>query len=199
MRRRHLIALALLAPIVEASAAVTLVRVDTEMGAFVIAVDSAVAPVTVANFLAHVDAGQLDGGSVYRIVTLSNQPPQTKHRIEVVQWGRKQGDDTPAPLPPIAHETTAQTGLKHRDMTVSMARSTPGSASAEFFICIGDQPSLDFGGGRNPDGQGFAAFGQVVAGQDVVRAIHARGGAEQFLEPTLAVRKVSRTTSRSPS
>lgn len=168
-------------------------HVETALGAFVIAVDPAVAPITTANYLAHVDAGHLDGGAVYRIVTLANQPPETKHKIEVVQWGMNLPDAKPPPLPPIAHETTRETGLRHLDGTVSMARSVPGSAAAEFFICIGDQPALDFGGMRNPDGQGFAAFGRVVEGMAVVRALHAQGRAQQFLaEPirVLAVRRV---------
>jgi peptidyl-prolyl cis-trans isomerase A (cyclophilin A) len=77
-------------------------------------------------------------------------------------------------LPPVAPETTAQTGRRHVDGTVSLARAEPGTGSAQyFFICIGDQPALDFGGTRNPDGQGFAAFGRVVRGMDVVRRIHA--------------------------
>jgi len=198
MQRRHLIAGPMLAWMSDLAAAETLVRVETPLGAFVIAVDPARAPVTVANFLAYVDAGQLDGGSVYRIVNLANQTPQTKHRIEVVQWGMNLPDNQPPPRPAIAHETTRQTGLKHLDMTVSMARNAPGTAAAEFFICIGDQPSLDFGGGRNPDGQGFAAFGQVVSGQDAVRAIHARGGAEQFLKQPIAIGKVARTLQRNP-
>jgi peptidyl-prolyl cis-trans isomerase A (cyclophilin A) len=71
-------------------------------------------------------------------------------------------------LPPIAHETTRQTGLRHLDGTVSMARAQPGTANSEFFVCVGDQPALDFGGGRQPDGQGFAAFGRVVEGMDVI-------------------------------
>ena len=167
-------------------------RVETDLGAFVIEVDSEVAPLTVANYLAYVDGRFLDGGSVYRVVTLQNQAPDTRHRIEVVQWGMNLTDGRAPPLPPIAHETTRDTGLRHRDGTVSMARSTPGSAAAEFFICIGDQPELDFGGGRNPDGQGFAAFGRVVAGQDVVRAFHSRGQASQYLAPPIAVRSVRR-------
>jgi peptidyl-prolyl cis-trans isomerase A (cyclophilin A) len=79
-----------------------------------------------------------------------------------------------------------------------MARSTPGSAASEFFICIGDQPELDCGGGRNPDGQGFAAFGRVVAGQDVVRALHAKGQATQYLAPPIGVRSVRRIAGGSP-
>jgi peptidyl-prolyl cis-trans isomerase A (cyclophilin A) len=98
----------------------------------------------------------------------------------------------PPPLPPIAHETTQQTGLRHLDGTVSMARAQPGTATAEFFVCIGAQPALDFGGGRNPDGQGFAAFGRVVEGMDVVRALHARGEADQYLARPIAIRSVRR-------
>ena len=167
-------------------------RVETALGAFVVETRSAVAPITVANYLAHVDGGFLDGGWVYRLVTLANQAPDTAHKIEVVQWGRNQPENKAPPFPPIAHETTRQTGLRHRDGTVSMARSTPGSASAEFFICIGDQPALDFGGGRNPDGQGFAAFGQVVEGMDVVRRLHAQAKPEQFLKEPIPVLRVRR-------
>lgn len=195
MQRRLLLSLppvALLATRRVAAAPALRTRVETALGAFVIAVDPQVAPVTVANFLAYVDARHLDGGAIYRIVTLANQTPETKHKIEVVQWGMNTPDDKPAPFAPIVHETTRQTGLRHRDGTVSMARNGPGTATAEFFICIGDQPELDFGGGRNPDGQGFAAFGQVVEGMDVVRALHARGQAKQFLPEPIRVTRVRR-------
>ena len=167
-------------------------RVETEAGGFVVEVDPEVAPITVAHYLAHVDRGLLDGGTVYRVVTLANQSPETRHKIEVVQWGRNQPDDRPPPLPPIAHETTRQTGLRHLDGTVSMARAAPGSANAEYFVCVGDQPELDFGGGRNPDGLGFAAFGRVVEGMAGVRALHARGEADQYLAQPIRVRSVRR-------
>ena len=167
-------------------------RVVTGLGTFDIEVDTAVAPVTVANYLAYVDRRLLDKASVYRVVTLANQPPDTRFRIEVVQWGLDLSDDTAPPLPRIVHETTRDTGLRHLDGTVSMARSQPGTATSEFFICIGDQPSLDFGGGRNPDGQGFAAFGRVVSGRDVVRALHAKGEAEQRLAAPIAIASVRR-------
>lgn len=167
-------------------------RVQTALGDFVIAVDPAVAPLTVANYLRYVDGRHLDGGAVYRLVSLANQSADTAHTIEVVQWGMNLPDEQPAPFAPIPHETTRETGLRHRDGTVSMARNAPGSATAEFFICIGEQPALDFGGGRNPDGQGFAAFGQVVEGMAVVRAVHARAGAEQFLPTPIPVRSVRR-------
>ncbi|MEQ1684375.1 MAG: peptidylprolyl isomerase [Burkholderiaceae bacterium] len=169
-----------------------LTRVETALGAFVIAVDTARAPVTVANYLAYVDQRWLDGGKVYRIVTPANQPADTPHKIEVVQWGMDLPDEKAPPLPPIEHETTQQTGLLHRNGTVSMARSTPGTAASEYFICIGDQPALDFGGGRNPDGLGFAAFGQVVEGMAVVQAIYRKAQAEQYLKTPIAVRSVRR-------
>jgi peptidyl-prolyl cis-trans isomerase A (cyclophilin A) len=195
MKRRTVLALpaAALLPLRAQAAAASVVRtrVDTEIGAFVIEVDMAVAPVTVANYLAYVDRRLLDQARVYRVVTLANQPADTRFRIEVVQWGLDRPDDD-SPLPAIAHETTRETGLLHLDGTVSMARSRPGSAASEFFICIGDQPALDFGGGRNPDGQGFAAFGKVVSGQDVVRALHAKGEASQRLSKPIAIRSVRR-------
>lgn len=169
-----------------------LTRVSTALGDFVIAVDPRVAPLTVANYLAYVDAKDLDGGAVYRVVTPDNQP-QSKVKIEVVQWGMNPPEGQPARRPPIAHETTKDTGLRHLDGTVSMARLGPGTASSEFFICIGEQPELDFGGRRNPDGQGFAAFGQVVDGMATVRRLHAQGRPDdQYLKPPIAVSRVRR-------
>ena len=201
LNRRELLALSAQAPLAlllpfgvhaASPAQLVLTEVETELGTFVMAVDPAKAPVTVANYLAYVDASHLDSASVYRIVTTANQSPETRHKIEVVQWGLNTPAGQASPLPPIAHETTQQSGLKHLDGTVSMARTAPGTASSEFYICIGAQPELDFGGRRNPDGQGFAAFGQVTAGMDVVRSLHARGQASQYVQPPLAIRSVRR-------
>lgn len=196
MRRRSVLLLPALAVAATrpraAPAQAVRTRVATGLGSFVIEVDPEVAPVTVAHYLAHVDRGLLDGGAVYRIVTLANQAPETRHKIAVVQWGMNRPDDKPPPLPPIVHETTRQSGLRHLDGTVSMARAQPGSATAEYFVCVGDQPELDFGGGRNPDGLGFAAFGRVVDGMDVIRALHSRGEADQYLAQPIRVRSVRR-------
>ena len=192
MQRRQLITLAALPLVAQAAPTTVRTRVDTPLGPFVIEVDTAVAPMTVANYLAYVDAHELDRVWVYRLVNMANQP-QSAHKIEVVQWGLNLKDDAPPLRPAIAHETTKQTGLRHRDGTVSMARGAPGTATAEFFICIGEQPELDFGGRRNPDGQGFAAFGQVVQGMEVVRALHGRAGAEQWLASPIAIGPVRRT------
>ncbi len=164
------------------------VLIRTELGDILIEVDEAKAPITAANFLRYVDAGLYDGAVFHRAVTLENQPNDAI-RIEVIQGAILPNDKT---FPPITHETTDQTGLKHRDGTVSMARSRPGTASSSFFICINDQPELDFGGRRNPDGQGFAAFGKVLAGMDVARAIQARPGEGQNLTPPVRILSVRR-------
>lgn len=125
------------------------------------------APITAGNFLNLVDNGQLDGGSFYRVVTYDNDKGSPK--IEVIQGGR--GDASEGEIDAIDHETTERTGILHTNGVISMARGGVGTATSEFFIVIGDQPGLDYGESRNPDGQGFAAFGKVVRGMDIVRKI----------------------------
>lgn len=90
-------------------------------------------------------------------------------------------------LPRVPHETTAQTGIKHTDGVISLAREEPGSAGSEFFICIGNQPGLDFGGKNNPDGQGYAAFGKVMEGMDIVRKIYRLPEEDQYFEPPVPI------------
>lgn len=142
---------------------------ETEAGTIQVELYPEAAPLTVANFLMYVDRGAYDGAAFYRNVRPENQPNPVK--IEVIQGGLAQvlNVDT---LPPIPHESTDKTGILHRDGVISMARYEPGTATSEFFICVGDQPDLDFGGQRNPDGFGFAAFGKVIKGMDVVKKIH---------------------------
>jgi peptidyl-prolyl cis-trans isomerase A (cyclophilin A) len=165
--RRHLLALAAILPLTAAGAAPVRVRMVTDLGPIVIELYPDKAPVTVANFLAYADQHLLDGGSFYR--TVSRKYDNHPATISVIQGGLNRDD---SPLPAIAHETTKATRILHTDGVISMARDQPGSAGSEFFICIGDNPALDFGGARNKDGQGFAAFGRVVEGMDVVRKIH---------------------------
>jgi len=148
------------------------------------------APITVSNFLRYVDEQRYDNAAFYRVVAMDNQP-NSDVKIEVIQGGLYD-DDHILMLPPIMHETTMETGIQHLDGTISMARLEPGSASSEFFICINDQPELDFGGKRNPDGQGFAAFGRVVSGMDVVRQIQLLRSAGQMLDDRLIIRSIKR-------
>jgi peptidyl-prolyl cis-trans isomerase A (cyclophilin A) len=135
------------------------------------------APVTAGNFLKLVDEGVYNNNKTtfYRVVRMDNQFGNVK--IEVIQGGLS---DRTA-VEPVPHETTEQTGILHLDGTLSMARSKPGTASSEFFICIGDQPELNFGGKRNPDGAGFAAFGRVVEGMNVVKKIQQKKDKDQYL------------------
>ena len=161
------------------------VAFETTQGKIIVAVDTVHAPVTSRNFLRYIDGHFYDGGHFFRTVREDNQATDPVH-IAVVQVAadpaRLHDQFAPVPL-----ERTTTTGLHHLNGTVSMARNVPNSATSSFFICIGDQPALDFGGARNADGQGFAAFGRVVDGMDVVRAIwhaHADG---QRLTPPVAI------------
>lgn len=164
------------------------VLIKTELGEITVEIEEARAPVTSANFLRYVDAGLYNGSVFHRTVTLNNQPDDIV-LIEVIQGGILAPERS---FPPIPHETTETTGLKHVDGAISMARSRPGSATSSFFICINDQPELDFGGRRNPDGQGFAAFGRVVSGMDVVHKIHEHPAEGQSLKPPVGILSVIR-------
>jgi len=143
------------------------VFMKTTLGDIELVVYPEQAPLTAGNFLRLVDGGHLDGGGFYRTVSPDND--NGSPIISVIQGGL---GDAEGPFEPIDHETTEDTELLHVDGAISMARGDVGTASTEFFICIGAQPALDFGAERNPDGQGFAVFGWVVNGMDVVNAIH---------------------------
>jgi peptidyl-prolyl cis-trans isomerase A (cyclophilin A) len=162
---------------------VRVVVLRTPQGPIEVEVDVARAPRTAANFLRYVEAGRYDGGVFHRTVRPDNQPGNAV-KIEVVQAGAAPG---PPDFEPILLERTNRTGLRHLDGTVSMARDGPDTATSDFFICIGDQPELDFGGRRNPDGQGFAAFGRVRRGMEVVRAIQAAPADGQHLTPPVKI------------
>ncbi len=159
------------------------VLIQTSLGDFEVEIYQKHAPITAANFLRYVAEGRFKGATFYRTVRMDNQPDNAI-KIEVIQGGLKD-DAHPQSLPPIEHESTAKSGILHKDGVISMARNDPGTASSEFFICIGDQPELDFGGKRNPDGQGFAAFGRVIRGMDVVRKIQNQPATGQWLEPEI--------------
>ena len=189
MRRLLLVSALLLQ---SAGTAPVRVILDTELGSVTVEVDVARAPITAANFLRYVDGGFYDGGRFHRAVR-----PATERRtdvpIQVVQAGINPARRVAA-FPAIPLERTRATGLPHADGAVSMARDGPDSARSDFFLCIGDQPELDFGGRRNADGQGFAAFGRVVDGMDVVKRIQAatvRPGTET-LDPPITILKARR-------
>ncbi|HQR36176.1 MAG TPA: peptidylprolyl isomerase [Blastocatellia bacterium] len=176
----------------QAKASSVRVLIQTELGDIEVELDAKRAPNTTDNFLRYVDAGHYDGGRFHRTVKLNpDNQPNNNIKIEVIQGGvnpekSKQG------FAPIQLERTSVTGLKHKDGTISMARAFADSATSDFFICIGDQPELDFGGKRNSDAQGFAAFGKVVKGMDIVKKIQQSPFKDQALTPPIKIIKVQR-------
>lgn len=149
------------------------------------------APKTVANFLSYVDQNLYDGSLFYRTVKPDNQP-NNETKIEVIQAGLE-FNDTDEEFPPIHHENTQKTGIFHVDGAISMARSDTGTVTSEFFICINNQPELDYGGHRNPDLQGFAAFGKVIEGMNVVRTIQYIPDVNQLLIQPVVIDSIRRT------
>lgn len=183
------------------------IRIETDFGTIHAELFDDEAPITTTNFLHYVDEGLYDHGKFHRTVTAGNNSntnldlgendvysdsvPNDSIAIQVIQGGinNEHADELDGPIP---LERTSETGLSHTDGTLSMARSTPDSAVSDFFICIGDQLSLDFGGMRNPDGQGFAAFGRVTRGMDVVRTIQSQSARGQMLDPVVPILRIER-------
>lgn len=148
----------------------------------ILGIDEECAPLTAANFLAYVDGSHLDDATIYRIVTRENQAAETVHPIKVIRFGSPAPHQNRAPpLPPVPHEPTSQSGLRHLDGTLSLARDAPGSGGHGFFICIGARPELDAGGRRNPDGAGFAAFGKVLSGHEVLGKLVFRAEPTEYM------------------
>ena len=160
----------------------------TEVGNIEVELYPEKAPVTVENFLAYIANGAYEKSTFFRVCTPQNESDR-EIKIEVIQGGNVADSLLMAPIP---IETTDKTGLKHKDGTLSMARLGPHSAQSSFFICIDDQPELDFNGNRNPDGYGFAAFGQVVNGMDVVKAIQSGKEANQYLIHPIEISDIKR-------
>jgi peptidyl-prolyl cis-trans isomerase A (cyclophilin A) len=181
-----------------------IVVLETETGTIALEIETRRAPITAANFMKYVREGFYDGGEFHRAVRPDNEMRKDAP-IQVVQ-ARINPARASAEFPPIRLERTTVTGITHQNATVSMARDVtptspgPDTATSGFFITIGDQPTLDFAGGRSPDGQGFAAFGRVLEGMDVVKRIQMshtppttpatnRAGAGQTLVPTIRIHR----------
>ena len=163
------------------------VVLDTSAGQIVIALDPAAAPASSCNFIGYVVFGDYDGGSFFRTVVRATNTANP-NPIDVIQAATPRGSDD-ASRPPIALERTRDTGLRHLAGTVSMARDGPDTATSSFFIVTQDTPSLNYGDARNPDGQGFAAFGSVIEGLDVARRIQGmQADADEKLTPPVAIR-----------
>jgi peptidyl-prolyl cis-trans isomerase A (cyclophilin A) len=169
-----------------------LVVIETNYGDIYVELYPKQAPITVAAFLKYVDSGYYKNSSFYRVLTEENQSSES-FKSELIQggiWETK--NKLVANLPGIPHENTSKTGILHKNGIISLARTDTGTASTEFFICIGDQHGLDSGGKRNPDGQGFAAFGKVLKGMDVVRKIHQQPEYQENLDPPIPIKNIVR-------
>ncbi len=174
------------APGQDASPCVELV---TEQGRMIITLDPARAPLTAGNFLSYVADGDYLGGSFFRTV-IGRTNTGNPSPIDVIQAATPRGADDDL-RPPVPLERTCDTGLRHLAGTISMARDGPDTATSSFFIVTEDTPSLDFGGARHPDGQGFAAFGRLTEGLDIARRIqHSPANGQELLTPPVVIRGV---------
>jgi peptidyl-prolyl cis-trans isomerase A (cyclophilin A) len=151
------------APAATPAAALPRIVLETSAGRIVVELETVKAPISAANFLKYVDQKKLDGTEFYRAVKAADH-------FGFVQFGANSAPKRL--LPPIAHEPTTQTGLHHTEGTISLARLAPGTGRSEFTISVGDQTrSLDAGQGQPADNLGYAAFGRVVEGMDVIVGI----------------------------
>jgi peptidyl-prolyl cis-trans isomerase A (cyclophilin A) len=161
-------------------------KISTSMGDIFVDLYAKKAPLTVANYMQYVEQNLYDQSSFFRVCNPINEADR-QVKIEVIQGGDVSEEDQ---FLPIEIETTELTGILHKNGTISMARSEPNSATCSFFICIDDQPELDFGGKRNPDGMGFAAFGKVTEGMDVVKKIQMQKDKDQFLISPIMINEI---------
>jgi peptidyl-prolyl cis-trans isomerase A (cyclophilin A) len=166
------------------------VVIETKAGDIEVELYTDKAPKSAGTFLKNVEAGAYENASFYRILNEENQPSDA-YKATLIQGGlwRTKNQDAKA-LPAIPHETTEQTGILHKDGVISLARLEPGTATTEFFICIGDQPGFDFGGTNNPDKQGYAAFGKVVKGMNIVLTIFRRPEYGQSFNPPVPIYRI---------
>src|SRR5450432_1588230 len=168
------------------------IKIETTFGDIIVELYPEKAPKTVAAFLSYIDSGYFKNGSFYRVLKEEDEPSNA-FKSNLIQGGIWQTQyKKQSSLPGIPHETTKQTGVLHKNGAISLARTAPGSANTEFFIVIGDQPAYDYGGSANPDGQGFAAFGTVIEGMDVVKQIHEQPDNQTSFTPPLAISNIVR-------
>lgn len=150
------------------------------------------APVSAGAFLSYIDSGFYKKAAFYRVLNQDNQPSDA-FKAELIQGGIwRTNHKLFVSVPGIKHETTEQTGILHKDGIISLARQEPGTATTEFFICLGDQPGFDYGGENNPDKQGYAAFGKVIKGMNIIKTIYNRPENDQAFTPPVIIYDIIR-------
>ena len=168
---------------------VQMILIKTELWDIKVEINLEKAPITSTNFLRYVDNRLYDGTTFFRAVSKEESFPNQNVPIEVIQGGQVSKEKE---YPPIEHETTEKTGLKHVEGAISMSRGKPGSATSSFFFCLRDEPELDYGGHRNADGQGFSAFGKIVSGIEVAKKVHEQPREGQRLKQPIGIISISR-------
>jgi len=167
------------------------ILINTQLGDIEVELFPEKAPKTVAAFLSFIDSGFYNNSSFYRVLKADELP--SDNNTGLIQGGTWQTNPSlKTRITGIEHESTKQSGLSHQSGTISLARTTPGSATTEFFICIGDQSALDHGMQGTEDGQGFAAFGKVFKGMPVVRKIQAQQSHGDSFDEKIKIYKISR-------
>lgn len=166
------------------------VEISTRQGDIIIELYPDKAPKSVAAFLSYIEKDLYNNASFYRVLNDENQPSNAA-KANLIQGGLYRSKKRPE-LPGIPHESTKETGILHNDGVVSLARTDPGTATTEFFICIGDQPGFDAGGANNADGLGYAAFGRVVKGLDIVRKIYHQPEYDQYFDPPVPIYNIKK-------
>ena len=193
---KHLIYLFLLSVLITCkeptNSGIPHVVIETKYGEIELELYADKAPATVAAFLSYVDSGFYENTSFYRVLNVNNQPSNAP-KTEILQGGLwRTKNEKARSITGIPHESTGKTGIKHRDGVISVARLAPGTAGSEFFICIDDQPGLDEGGENVEDKLGYAAFGKVIKGMNIVRKIYMQNDRNQYLDPPVAIYNVRR-------
>jgi len=168
------------------------VRIETKFGDMEVELYPDQAPKTVRAFLSYIDSGYYKKAAFYRVLRDDDQPMNAP-KSELIQGGIwKTNYKISSSLPGIPHESTLQTKILHKDGVISMARGEPGTATTEFFICVGDQPGFDYGGANNADGQGYAAFGKVIKGINVVHSIYDAPEIDGDLDPLVYIYNIKK-------
>ena len=168
------------------------IAIQTQSGDIELELYPKQAPKTVAAFLGYIDSGFYFNSNFYRVLNLENQPTNAP-KTELIQGGIWKTNHTKAvQIPGIPHESTQETGIHHTDGVISLARLAPGTASTEFFICVGKQSGLDYGGENVADRQGYAAFGKVVKGLNIIQKIYRHNENDQYFTPAVPIYNIVR-------
>ena len=168
------------------------VVIETQFGDIELELFADNAPKTVQAFLSYIDSGWYERCNFYRVLHFDNQPSNAPKSLLIQGGIWKSNYKQAIAVKGIPHESTRETGIKHLEGVISLARAEPGTAGTEFFICLDKEPGLDFGGENVPDRMGYSAFGKVVKGMAIVRKIHGKKERNQYFDPLITIFSINR-------